>query len=125
MADAILVNIFGPAAGCGFCTPCRVGNVLLKERVDRIRAGLGEASDLAYLEQLCQVVKTASRCGLGQTSPNPVISTLKDFRKVYERAVKDETQGFVAGFDLAAAVQGTSPFVPVQGIVAVGARWYF
>ena len=57
---------------CGYCTPCRVGNVLLKERLDRIRAGRGETEDLDYLRALAATVKTASRCGLGQTSPNPV-----------------------------------------------------
>jgi [NiFe] hydrogenase diaphorase moiety large subunit len=96
---------------CGYCTPCRVGNVLLKERIDRIRAGRGEPGDLPYLEELSQIIKTASRCGLGQTSPNPVLSTLKDFHGVYERAVKEETKGFVSGFDLASAVTDAESIV--------------
>jgi [NiFe] hydrogenase diaphorase moiety large subunit len=89
---------------CGYCTPCRVGNVLLKERVDRIIGGLGEKGDLAYLEELGTIVKTASRCGLGQTSPNPVLSSLENFRSVYDEKVVEETRGFVTGFDLSAAV---------------------
>ena len=72
---------------CGYCTPCRVGNVLLKERLDRILAGNGEPSDLDYLKELGETIKTTSRCGLGQTSPNPVLSTLAGFRGSYERLV--------------------------------------
>jgi len=89
---------------CGYCTPCRVGNVLIKERLDKILAGLGEPGDLAYLEQLGQTVKTASRCGLGQTSANPVLSTLKNFPELYQALVKPETEGFQRSFDLASAV---------------------
>jgi [NiFe] hydrogenase diaphorase moiety large subunit len=89
---------------CGYCTPCRVGNVLIKERLDKIIAGLGEPRDMAYLEQLGQTVKTASRCGLGQTSANPVLSTLKNFPELYQTLVKCQTEGFQQSFDLAAAV---------------------
>ena len=89
---------------CGYCTPCRVGNVLIKERLDKIIAGLGEPKDMEYLEQLGQAVKTASRCGLGQTSANPVLSTLKNFPELYQALVKPQTDGFQRSFDLAAAV---------------------
>jgi [NiFe] hydrogenase diaphorase moiety large subunit len=89
---------------CGYCTPCRVGNVLIKERLDKIIAGLGEPRDMAYLEQLGQTVKTASRCGLGQTSANPVLSTLKNFPELYQTLVKCQTEGLQRSFDLAAAV---------------------
>jgi len=85
---------------CGYCTPCRVGNVLLKERLDIIRAGRGEPSDLEYLQRLGEIVKAASRCGLGQTSPNPVLTTLKNFRPAYEALVKEETEGLQPSFDL-------------------------
>ncbi len=89
---------------CGYCTPCRVGNVLLKERLDRIVAGRGEPDDLDYLQELGETVKTASRCGLGQTSPNPVLSTLKNFRSVYEGRVEKNTDGFQPSFDIHAAL---------------------
>jgi len=89
---------------CGYCTPCRVGNVLLKERLGKILTGLGGPGDMAYLEQLGQTVKTASRCGLGQTSANPVLSTLKNFPELYQALVKPETDGFQRSFDLASAV---------------------
>jgi len=89
---------------CGYCTPCRVGNVLLKERLDRILAGNGEEADLTYLEELGETIKLASRCGLGQTSPNPVLSTLKNFRAVYEGLLKQETEGMQLSFDIKAAL---------------------
>ncbi len=90
---------------CGYCTPCRVGNRLIKERLDRIIAGKGEKTDLAYLEQLVEMVKAASRCGLGQTSPNPVLSTLKNFRQCYEALLLKETGGMQPAFDLKEAVK--------------------
>lgn len=89
---------------CGYCTPCRVGNVLLKDRLDVIREGKGQPSDLEYLERLCNVVKLASRCGLGQTSANPVLSTLKNFRGLYDSKVKESKEAFLPKFDFAAAV---------------------
>jgi [NiFe] hydrogenase diaphorase moiety large subunit len=78
--------------------------VLIKERLDKILAGLGEPADMAYLEQLGQTVKTASRCGLGQTSANPVLSTLKNFPELYQTLVKCQTEGLQRSFDLAEAV---------------------
>ncbi|HOW71257.1 MAG TPA: NAD(P)H-dependent oxidoreductase subunit E [Phycisphaerae bacterium] len=89
---------------CGYCTPCRVGNVLLKERIDRILAGLGEMSDLEYLENLGQSVKSASRCGLGQTSANPILTTLKNFRSAYEAILRKDTNGTQPTFDIHAAL---------------------
>jgi [NiFe] hydrogenase diaphorase moiety large subunit len=89
---------------CGYCTSCRVGNVLLKERIERIRSGCGEAQDLSYLQDLGAAVKVASRCGLGQTSPNPVLTTLKNFRSLYEAAVAGKSDGFVRAFDVRAAL---------------------
>jgi [NiFe] hydrogenase diaphorase moiety large subunit len=88
---------------CGYCTPCRVGNVLLKDRLENIRAGKGEPADLTYLEELCNVVKSTSRCGLGQTSPNPILSTLKNFRPQYEALVKED-QPFQPTFDIQKAL---------------------
>jgi [NiFe] hydrogenase diaphorase moiety large subunit len=90
---------------CGYCTPCRVGNVLIKQRLERIRQGLGLKEDLDYLEELCLTVKKMSRCGLGQTSPNPVQSTLANFRQLYEaKLYQKPTQGMQPSFDLHAAL---------------------
>ncbi len=89
---------------CGYCTPCRAGNVLLLERINRIIAGQGEPADLDYLEELCETVNTASRCGLGQTAANPVLTSLKNFRSVYEEAVSPRNDGLQPSFDIRAAL---------------------
>jgi [NiFe] hydrogenase diaphorase moiety large subunit len=89
---------------CGYCTPCRVGNVLLKERLERIRSGRGEPGDLDYLQRLATTVKTASRCGLGQTSANPILTSLSNFRPQYEAMVKANRDGFNSSFDVRASV---------------------
>lgn len=89
---------------CGYCTPCRAGNILLKERLDRVIAGNGEAADLDYLEELARTVKSASRCGLGQTSPNPVLSTLENFRSAYEELLQEPSEGKQPGFDIDSAL---------------------
>ena len=90
--------------GCGYCTPCRVGNVLLQERLERILEGKGEPSDLDYLQQLGETIKIASRCGLGQTSPNPILTTLKSFRTAYEALVQEAPDGRQRSFDVQAAL---------------------
>ncbi len=75
---------------CGKCTPCRVGTKRLYEILDKITKGQGTMEDLDKLEQLCNDIKTSSLCGLGQTAPNPVLSTLKYFRHEYEAHVRDK-----------------------------------
>jgi [NiFe] hydrogenase diaphorase moiety large subunit len=97
-------NAFFCEESCGYCTPCRVGNALLEERLEKIANGRGQTSDLAYLEDLCKTMKTASRCGLGQTAGNPVASALENFRSAFEEKVKEVTDGIQPGFDLDAAV---------------------
>jgi NADH:ubiquinone oxidoreductase subunit F (NADH-binding) len=68
---------------CGKCIPCRAGTAQLHTVLTRICAGGGTMEDLEMLEDLCSTVKEASLCGLGQTAPNPVLSTLKYFRHEY------------------------------------------
>jgi len=87
---------------CGWCTPCRVGNALLKGKLEKIMAGRGSAQDLRDLEAWGKNIRALSRCGLGQTSPNPILSTLQNFRELYEEAV-DLQKEFVPDFDLAEA----------------------
>ena len=90
---------------CGYCTPCRVGNVLLKQKLDAIRAGKGAPGDIEFLEQLGSCVKLASRCGLGQTSANPVLSTLANFRAAYTDRLGGESEGtFLPTFDIREAL---------------------
>ena len=74
---------------CGKCTPCRIGNKRLFEILDKITKGLGTEEDLTRLRSLCKVVKDTSLCGLGQTSPNPILSTLDNFYDEYLAHVKD------------------------------------
>ncbi len=68
---------------CGKCTPCRMGTVRLLELLNKITDGTGTLEDIDRLESLCNYIKSASLCGLGQTAPNPVLSTLKYFRDEY------------------------------------------
>ena len=75
---------------CGKCTPCRIGNKRLYEMLDKVTKGEGTMEDLDKMEELCYYIKENSLCGLGQTAPNPVLSTLKYFRDEYVEHVKNK-----------------------------------
>ncbi|MBR2338450.1 MAG: NADH-quinone oxidoreductase subunit NuoF [Clostridia bacterium] len=75
---------------CGKCTPCRVGTKRLLEKLEKITEGKGTLQDIDELEQLCYYIKENSLCGLGQTAPNPVLSTLRFFRDEYIAHVVDK-----------------------------------
>ncbi len=75
---------------CGKCTPCRVGTKRLYEILEKITSGNGTMEDLDKMEELCYSIKATALCGLGQTAPNPVLSTLKYFRDEYEAHVRDK-----------------------------------
>jgi bidirectional [NiFe] hydrogenase diaphorase subunit len=75
---------FSMEESCGKCIPCRVGTVHIHGLLDRIGAGKATTTDLALMEELCVMVKETSLCGLGQSAPNPVLSTLRFFRGEYE-----------------------------------------
>ncbi len=75
---------------CGKCTPCRVGTKRLLEILDKITSGKGTLEDVDRLEELCYYIKQNSLCGLGQTAPNPVLSTLNFFRDEYIAHVVDK-----------------------------------
>ena len=74
---------------CGKCTPCRVGNKRLYETLDKICLGNGTMEDIDKLRNLSNVIRDTSLCGLGQTSPNPVLSTLDNFYNEYMAHIKD------------------------------------
>nr|MBP7304126.1 NADH-quinone oxidoreductase subunit NuoF [Fervidobacterium sp.] len=74
---------------CGKCTPCREGTKVMHDLLEKITSGEGTMEDIDKLEQLAQIVRDSSLCGLGQTAPNPVLSTLKYYRHEYEAHVKD------------------------------------
>lgn len=76
---------------CGKCIPCRAGTVQMHNLLDKIAARKATQRDLAKLEELCDMVRNTSLCGLGQTAPNPTLSTLRFFRKEYEELLQPET----------------------------------
>jgi len=88
--DNCMVNVaqyflqFTQMESCGKCVPCRIGTKRLLEILDRITKGAGKEGDIELLEKLSADIKAASLCGLGQTAPNPILSTIKYFRPEYE-----------------------------------------
>jgi NADH:ubiquinone oxidoreductase subunit F (NADH-binding) len=75
---------------CGKCTPCRVGTDKMLEILTRICEGKGRAGDIPTLETMAEYMKNNALCGLGQTAPNPVLSTLRYFREEYEQHIHDK-----------------------------------
>jgi NADH-quinone oxidoreductase subunit F len=94
--DSCMVDVarffleFVQEESCGKCPPCRVGTKRMLEIVTRIAEGKGEMADLDRLEHLGRVIKEASLCGLGQSAPNPVLSTLRHFRDEYVAHIRDK-----------------------------------
>lgn len=82
---------FTQEESCGKCVPCRVGTRQMHDILSRITKGQGEEKDIEKLEALANAVKSASLCGLGQTAPNPVLTTLKYFREEYEAHIRDKS----------------------------------
>jgi bidirectional [NiFe] hydrogenase diaphorase subunit len=74
---------------CGKCIPCRVGTVELYMLLDKISRGEAELADLTTLERLADMVKSTSLCGLGQSAPNPIFSTLRYFKDEYLSHIED------------------------------------
>lgn len=74
---------------CGKCAPCRIGNKRLHEILEKICSGKGVEADIDYLKNLSRVIKDTALCGLGQTSPNPVLSTIEHFHDEYMAHVKE------------------------------------
>lgn len=92
--DTCMVDIaryfmgFCAAESCGKCTPCRIGTSQMQAILKRICDGNGTEADLGALERIGKTVKAASLCGLGQTAANPILSTLRNFRKEFEEHIK-------------------------------------
>ncbi len=89
---------------CGFCTPCRMGVKLMHDKMRDLAEGRGETTDLTALEQLGRTIRHTSMCGLGQNAPNPVLSTLENFRSEYDALIKT-SDGLRPGFDPARATR--------------------
>lgn len=81
---------FTQKESCGKCPPCRIGTYQMLEILERITSGNGEDGDIERLEKIGNLVKSGSLCGLGQTAPNPVLSTIKYFREEYEEHIRDK-----------------------------------
>ncbi|MHC4540427.1 MAG: NADH-ubiquinone oxidoreductase-F iron-sulfur binding region domain-containing protein [Planctomycetota bacterium] len=79
---------FTQAESCGKCAPCRVGTRAMLSILERIAAGEGDMADLEKLESIAQTIRDGSLCGLGQTAPNPVLTTLRYFRNEYEEHIR-------------------------------------
>ena len=94
--DNCMVNIakffleFTVDESCGKCPPCRIGTRRMLEILDRITHGKGEDGDIEKLEKLAKNIKASALCGLGQTAPNPVLSTLRYFRDEYEAHIYEK-----------------------------------
>jgi NADH:ubiquinone oxidoreductase subunit F (NADH-binding)/(2Fe-2S) ferredoxin len=82
---------FTQEESCGKCVPCRVGTRAMLETLERICAGEGREGDIEYLIELGEEVRRSSLCGLGQTAPNPVLTTIRYFRDEYEAHIHDKT----------------------------------
>ena len=95
--DSCMVDIarffleFTVDESCGKCTPCRIGTKRLLEMLDRIVEGKGKPGDIEKMEELCYYIKENALCGLGQTAPNPVLSTIRYFRDEYEAHIYQKT----------------------------------
>ncbi len=98
---------------CGWCVPCRVGTTVMHTMIGKILDGKGTLRDVQELEKLSRTVGRTSRCGLGQSAPNPILSTLRNFPKLWEGKIK--RVDFIPTFELekslrvATAVQGRLP----------------
>lgn len=88
---------------CGFCVPCRAGNVLLLKALEKIMVGNGTSKDIEGIKELGRMVKTASRCGLGQSSPNPLLTSLDNFSEQYRGSVAQNID-YLSQFNLEFAV---------------------
>ncbi|MBN1657039.1 MAG: FAD-dependent oxidoreductase [Anaerolineae bacterium] len=81
---------FTQEESCGKCVPCRVGTKAMLATLERICAGQGQPGDIEYLEEMAAEVKASSLCGLGQTAPNPVLTTIRYFRDEYEAHIREK-----------------------------------
>jgi NADH-quinone oxidoreductase subunit F len=81
---------FTRVESCGKCVPCRIGLKIMLEILERITKGEGQEGDIEMLEDMAKDIKKSSLCGLGQTAPNPVLSTIRYFRHEYEAHIKDK-----------------------------------
>jgi NADH-quinone oxidoreductase subunit F len=125
--DTCMVDIarffldFTQDESCGKCPPCRVGTKRMLEIIERICNGEGEEGDIEKLEELGETIKDTALCGLGQTAPNPVLSTIRHFRHEYEAHIKDHycEAGVCASMYTARCSNACPASVNVPGFVSL------
>ncbi|MDA3948429.1 MAG: FAD-dependent oxidoreductase [Spirochaeta sp.] len=131
--DACMVDVarffleFVQEESCGKCAPCRVGTKRMLEILERICDGHGEDGDIEQLEQLGEHIRDTALCGLGQTAPNPVLSTIRHFRHEYEEHIRDHhcAAGVCPGLVRAPCQSGCPAGVDIPGFVSlVGEKRY-
>jgi [NiFe] hydrogenase diaphorase moiety large subunit len=88
---------------CGWCTPCRVGTTLMLREFEKVLDGRGTKADLDNLKSLGETIKAMSRCGLGQTAPNPILTSMANFPELYEARIKPVD--YIGRFDFAEAIK--------------------
>jgi [NiFe] hydrogenase diaphorase moiety large subunit len=91
---------------CGICVPCRAGNVMLRQKVGLVAAGRAVRSDLDDMVAWGGIVAHTSRCGLGATSPNPILTTLKKFPDIYSARLRERNGDLLPSFDPEAELTG-------------------
>ncbi len=89
---------------CGYCTPCRIGIVFLRERIQKVMHGFAEDADLGYLKDLCKTIMMTSRCGLGSSAPKSILNSIERFPLVYSSHLKESKDGFQASFNIQKAL---------------------
>jgi [NiFe] hydrogenase diaphorase moiety large subunit len=92
---------------CGICVPCRAGGVVLRQKVNLVIDGRADQSDLDDMVQWGGLLAKTSRCGLGTTAANPILTTLKKFPEIYsDRLRRQDNDGLLTSFDIGAALGG-------------------
>ena len=118
---------FTQEESCGKCVPCRVGTKAMLSTLERICAGQGQPGDIEYLEELAQEVKASSLCGLGQTAPNPVLTTIRYFRDEYDAHIRERRcpAGDCTALVRAKCVNACPAEVDVPSYVSLIAQGYY
>jgi NADH-quinone oxidoreductase subunit F len=106
---------------CGKCLPCRVGTKRMLEILERITRGKGQPGDIDLLEELAAVIKDTALCGLGQSAPNPVLSTIRNFRNEYEEHIYDKhcVAGVCSDLFIAPCANACPARVNIPGYIAL------
>lgn len=112
LLNEVVVNFmdFFIEESCSSCAPCRSLTVILRNKLQKILDGKGSMTDINELHQWTKYMRAANRCGLGQTAANPILSTIENFRQLYEDLVIPQEE-FVSTFDLEAAVADSCEYV--------------